>query len=51
MNKQSGDSNFISFIKTQRWLLPVLVAIFLLLLGSMIYFSEELELAPIYSKF
>ncbi len=52
MNKQTGDSNFIEFVKNQKWLLPVLLVVFLLLLGSMIFLSEDFSIAPvIYSKF
>lgn len=52
MNKQSKESSFIEFLKNQKWLLPVLLVVFLLLLGSMIFFSEDFTIAPvIYSKF
>ena len=52
MNKQSGESNFFEFLKNQKWLLPVLLVIFLILLGSMILLSENFSIAPvIYSKF
>jgi cell division protein FtsL len=52
MNKQSSESNFFEFLKNQKWLMPVLIVVFLLLLGSMIFLSEEINIAPvIYSKF
>lgn len=52
MSNKSGESNFIEFIKKQRWLLPVLLVVFLLLLGSMMFFSDKFALTPfIYQKF
>ena len=52
MNKKIKEDNFIEFLKNQKWLLPVLIIVFIILLGSMIFLSEDLSLAPFtYSKF
>lgn len=52
MNKQSPESSFFEFLRNQKWLLPVLIIVFLILLGSMVFLSEVINIAPvIYSKF
>ncbi len=52
MSKTSEVSNFVEFIKKQKWLIPVLLIIFLILLGSMIFLSEDSSLSPfLYQKF
>lgn len=52
MNKRSDDSNFIKHLQNQKWLIPVLIIIFLILLGSMMFLSDESAIPPfLYQKF
>jgi TRAP-type C4-dicarboxylate transport system permease large subunit len=52
MSKSSNISDFIEHLKKQKWLIPLLIIIFLLLLGSMIFLSEDSSISPfLYQKF
>ena len=52
MSNRSGESNFIEYITNQQWLLPVLMAVYFVLLGSMVLLSEDLTVtAALYANF
>lgn len=52
MSKKSEIPGFVEFIKKQKWLIPVLLVILLILLGSMIFLSEDSSLSPfLYQNF
>jgi hypothetical protein len=52
MNKKSQAADFFENLKKQKWLIPVLIIIFLILLGSMIFLSEDSFISPtLYQKF
>lgn len=52
MTKKTEVDNFLEFLKKQKWLIPVLLVIFLLLVGSMVFLSKDTPISPVlYQKF
>jgi hypothetical protein len=52
VTKHPTNENYLEYLKKQKWLIPVLIIIFLILLGSMFFLSENSSIAPfLYQKF
>lgn len=51
MAKQSAVSDFLDFLKKQWWVMPILLIVFLLLIGVMVFFLESSVFSFIYQRF